>query len=102
MEGLLPVDPVVQKERILRKYERDFAAASAKFTDNIKERTINLLKYVSGCILLCCVDVRTLVSGRMWRESVSAHSWFVFAYIHIYASVRRSVHHTFSARAFRF
>lgn len=50
MEGLLPVDPVVQQERILRKYEHEFAAASAKFTDNIKERTINLLKYVSDCV----------------------------------------------------
>lgn len=47
MEGLQPVDPERQKGRALRKYERVLAAATAKFTDNVRERTVNLLKYVS-------------------------------------------------------
>lgn len=52
MEGLQPVEPELQKRRALRKYEHALAAATAKFTDNVRERTVNLLKYVSVIKLL--------------------------------------------------
>lgn len=51
MHGLLPVDPEVQKAIILSRYERDFQAASYLFTDLIKARTLNLMKFVINCTL---------------------------------------------------
>lgn len=52
MEGLQPVEPELQKQRALRQYERVLAAATTKFTDNVRLRTVNLLKYVSVIKLL--------------------------------------------------
>lgn len=42
----MPVDPEEQKANIIRKYDREFALASHKFTHKIKQRTLNLMKFV--------------------------------------------------------
>lgn len=47
MQCLQPVDPDEQKERIMRKYEHEFQAASIKFTTVIQRKTVNLLKNVN-------------------------------------------------------
>lgn len=51
MQCLQPVDPDEQKERIMRKYEHEFQAASAKFTAAVQQKTVNLLKNVNLTIL---------------------------------------------------
>lgn len=51
MQVLLPTHPEKQKEKVLREYEDKFAKASAKFSDKIKQRTINLMKHVSSIII---------------------------------------------------
>lgn len=48
---VLPVDPEVQRAKIISKYERDFYETSLKFTDKIKQRTLNLMKFV--CLIFC-------------------------------------------------
>lgn len=57
MQGLMPIDPEEQKARIIAKYEREFADASYLFTDLIKIRTINLMKFVMNA------DFDSLVSN---------------------------------------
>lgn len=47
MQCLQPVDPDEQKERIMRKYEHEFQAASEKFTAAVQQKTVNLLKNVN-------------------------------------------------------
>lgn len=43
----MPIEPELQRLKIIHDYERNFAAGMLKFTDKIKDRTFNLMGMVS-------------------------------------------------------
>lgn len=52
MQCLQPVDPDEQKAKIMRKYDDEYEIASAKFSTEIQQKMVNLLKNVSNKLFL--------------------------------------------------
>lgn len=89
MQCLQPVDPDTQKMRYQRTYERTFQAATERFSPDIEQRTIHLLKHVNYAIDFisyfdCLFDLfaarkswyNIFFTCRKWVESIIYFRYF--------------------------